>query len=137
MQRNQLNTTNMTLEELKETANNNEFHKFINTHMSCDTNKLRLKSHKDCDFDVNYAILQIECKNRIKKKLPELFDKHNFLFPNTLSTEQCTAESIAKFHASLLSPNASVLDLTAGLCIDAYYISKSVKSVTLKSRFTT
>ena len=130
MQRNQLNTTNMTLEELRETANNNEFHKFINTHMSCDTNKLRLKSHKDCDFDVNYAILQIECKNRIKKKLPELFGKHNFLFPNTLSTEQCTAESIAKFHASLLSPNASVLDLTAGLCIDAYYISKSVKSVT-------
>ena len=86
LQRNQLNTTNMTLEELKETANNNEFHKFINTHMSCDTNKLRLKSHNDCDFDVNYAILQIECKNRIKKKLPELFDKHNFLFPNTLST---------------------------------------------------
>ena len=70
MQRNQLNTTNMTLEELKETANNNEFHKYINTHMSCDTNKLRLKSHKDCDFDVNYAILKLNAKIELRKNYP-------------------------------------------------------------------
>lgn len=120
----------MDKETLKQLSSNNDFFDFINDNLSADTNKLRLKSFKDKSFDVNFAILQIDCKNRIKKKLPEIYGNNKFLFPHILSTEQCTAQEIAKFHASLLDKNEIVLDMTAGLCIDTYYISKTVKEVT-------
>ena len=120
----------MTDEILNNLKSNDVFHKFIINNSNAETTKLRLKKFRDLNFDVNFAILQIDCKKRIKKKLPEIYSYQNFFFPNTLSTEQCTAEEIAKFHASLLGNNESILDMTAGLCIDSYYISKSVKEVT-------
>lgn len=120
----------MNLEELNSLRNNPKFQEFIKENINSDTNKLRLKKFKECSFDVKFAILQIECKNRIKKKLPEIYQSNSFFFPNILSTEQCTAQEIAQFHAKLLSSQDTVLDMTAGLCIDTYYISKSVKHVT-------
>lgn len=120
----------MDFETLYNLHNNTEFKKFITANINADTNKLRLKIFQNLSFDVKFAILQIDCKNRIKKKLPEIFELDSMLFPNILSTEQCTAEEIAKFHASLLSPENTVLDLTAGLCIDSLYISRVVKHVT-------
>ena len=120
----------MDLKTLINLNNNVEFKNFIRSNINADTNKLRLKNFQGLSFDVKFALLQIDCKNRIKKKLPEIFESDKMLFPSILSTEQCTAEEIAKFHASLLSPENTVLDLTAGLCIDTYYISKVVKNVT-------
>lgn len=120
----------MDLQILHSLKNNQEFKNFIQSNIDNDTNKLRLKKYQGLSFDVKFAILQIDCKNRIKKKLPEIYESDSMLFPNILSTEQCTAELIAKFHASLLSSENTVLDLTAGLCIDTYYISKKVKHVT-------
>jgi hypothetical protein len=108
---------------------NESFFQFVEKNLGENVNKLRLKKFNE-DFDVKFAILQIECLCRIKKKLPEIYDKRNFLFPNILATEQCTAEIIAKFHASLFRPTDKVLDMTAGLCIDTYYIAKKVESVT-------
>ena len=120
----------MNLETLNKLINNQDYLEFIKKNLNANTNALRLKKFNDVSFDSKFAILQIDCKQRIKKKLPEIFDNYLFLFPSILSTEQCTAETIAKFHASLISSNDSVLDLTAGLCIDAYYISKNAKNVT-------
>lgn len=120
----------MDLKTLINLNNNVEFKNFIRSNINADTNKLRLKNFQELSFDVKFALLQIDCKNRIKKKLPEIFESDKMLFPCILSTEQCTAEEIAKFHASLLSPENTVLDLTAGLCVDTYYISKVVKNVT-------
>lgn len=120
----------MDKEFLEQISTNADFFEFIERNINTDTNSLRLKSFKDKTFDVNFAITQIDCKNRIKKKLPEIFKNKSFLFPHSLSTEQCTAEAIAKFHSSLFNSNDTVLDLTAGLCIDTYYISRCVKHVT-------
>lgn len=120
----------MTTEELETLDNNQQFHEFIQQNINADVNKLRLKKWNDFSFDTKFAILQIECKNRIKKKLPSIFRIQDFYFPNLLSTEQCTAERIAQFHSTLLNENDSVLDMTAGLCIDAFHISQKVKEVT-------
>ena len=120
----------MNLETLHKLINNQDYLEFMKNNLNANTNALRLKKFNDVSFDSKFAILQIDCKQRIKKKLPEIFDNNLFLFPNIISTEQCTAETIAKFHASLISSDDSVLDLTAGLCIDAYYISKNAKNVT-------
>ncbi len=119
----------MNQEELANLLNKKDFKNFINAHISDDVNNLRLK-YANCSSAIKFAILQIECKNRIKKKLPEIYNSSSFLYPNVISTEQCTAQEIAEFHASLFNKNDKVLDLTAGLCIDTYFISKKVRHVT-------
>ncbi len=120
----------MNFNELHSIQKNKHYKEFIEANIDADTNKLRLKKFRETSFDIKFAILQIDCKKRIKKKLPEIYQSDSFLFPNILSTEQCTAEKIAKFHASLLNSQDTVLDMTAGLCIDTYYLSKTAKSIT-------
>ena len=109
---------------------NKEFYDFIITNINADTNVLRLKNYKDYTFDVKFAILQIDCRKRIKEKLPEIYNIPSFIFPSILATEQCTAQEIAKFHASLLTKDDNVLDMTCGLCVDTYYMSKKAKRIT-------
>lgn len=109
---------------------NDDFYKFISTHKNDSTNALRLKKFKDITFDPKFAILQIECRKKTASKIPELNSSGQFLFPSLLLAEQCTSEIVAKFHATLFENCNSVLDMTAGLCIDSYYISKKAKSVT-------
>lgn len=120
----------MNLESLYALINNEDYFEFIKEYLNSNTNTLRLKRFNETTYDSKFAILQIDCKQRIKKKLPELYENHSFIFPSILSTEQCTAEIIAKFHASLISSDDTVLDLTAGLCVDAFYISKKATKVT-------
>lgn len=120
----------MSTEYIEQLLQNPEYHKFIESHIADDIHSLYLKTFNELSFDVKFAILQIECKQRIKNKLSEIYNNKYFLFPSILSTEQCTAETIAKFHSSLFNDKDSVLDMTAGLCIDTYYISKKVKHIT-------
>ena len=122
--------TAMKIEELQELIKNENYIKFVADNLNADTNALRLKKFPELSFDVKFAILQIDCKNRIKKKLPKIYEDASFLFPNILSTEQCTAQQIAEFHASLLNDSDKVLDMTAGLCIDTFFISQRVQHVT-------
>lgn len=107
-----------------------DFFSFIEEHINDDPNLLRLKNFKGKNFDVKFAILQIECLQRIKHKLPELYNTRKFLFSSVLATEQCTSEKIAKFHASLFNQSDSVLDMTAGLCVDSFYLASKVSKVT-------
>lgn len=112
-------------------SENREYEEFINRHISSDVVTLRLKyAGKHLPFDLNSALIQIECRQKIKSKLPFLLSYPNFIFPSVLASEQSTAEDIARFHASLIPENAKVLDLTCGLGIDSYFISRNASSVT-------
>ena len=108
---------------------NAEFYEFIKKNADCDANKLRLKKMSNFPFDIELAITQIECRKKIKKKLPDIYNS-NFLFPSILSTEQCTCEIVAKFHAEIVGNIGNMLDMTAGLGIDDYYISKCSTQIT-------
>lgn len=115
---------NNTMDIVTEYGIGPDFFEYIESHKSCDTAKLLLASKKPCPaFDLKFAILQIECRKRISRKVPELAGMPHFIFPSALSTEQCTCQPVAQFHASLLDGCANVLDLTAGLGIDDYYIA--------------
>lgn len=108
---------------------NADFFKYIKTNIAtADVMKLILKS-ENCEFDKKFAVLQIECRNKYISKLPEILLNEKFLFPKTICGEQCTHETIAKLHASMFHPGENVLDMTMGLGIDTYYISKIVESV--------
>lgn len=108
---------------------NEAMFRFIREHIDDDVNKLRLKRYPQAEFDVDFAITQIECRKRIRRKLPEIYDDGRFLFPSLLSTEQATCETIAKYHAAIVGEVDCVLDMTAGLCIDDYYIANVAKHV--------
>ena len=53
-----------------------------------------------------------------------------FLFPTALSAEQCTSDILADFHASLIAPGCTMLDLTCGLGIDVYHAARRASEVT-------
>ncbi|MFI3240372.1 MAG: class I SAM-dependent methyltransferase [Bacteroidales bacterium] len=105
---------------------NDNFFDFIADNSGKDSNQLRLKygnSSSNYDFDIKLAILQIECRAKARKKIPELLANPRFIFPMAISAEQCTSEVIARFHATLFNGYRSILDMSAGLCVDSYYIS--------------
>lgn len=75
-------------------------------------------------------ILQDECRRRASRKLAAtLLCAPAFRFPTALSVEQCTADNVADFHASLVAAGTRVVDLTCGLGIDAFHIARKAREV--------
>lgn len=104
--------------------------KWIKAHYNDDVSKLRLRNHKTGDSDIDFAILQIECRHRAQRKLSATLRNPRFIFPTSLSAEQCTSDALAEFHTSLIVPGETVLDMTCGLGIDSFHIAGVAKSVT-------
>lgn len=93
-----------------------------------DVNRLRLTHHGDPSMTT--VIDQIECRARTSKKLASTLSTHPlFIFPSVLSAEQCTSDSLAFFHASLIPVGAGVLDMTCGLGIDAIHLATKAACV--------
>lgn len=76
-------------------------------------------------------ILQEECRRRASKKLAAtLVSAPGFRFPTRLSAEQASADEVAGFHASVIPEGKRVVDLTAGLGIDAFHLAAKSCEVT-------
>ncbi len=103
---------------------------YVERNAGADTARLMLKSEPGLPFSKALAVTQIECRRRARGKIPGLLAHREFVFPKPISAEQCTHERVAQLHASLLSGAGSVLDMTMGLGVDAYYVSQRVGSVT-------
>ena len=108
------------------------FYKFIKDHQDSDPHNLIIRRGGVGLSDEEYreAVLQIECRRRTRHKLSTIVGNEEFLFPDTLSSEQASDERIAEFHSTLLSGGESVLDMTAGLGIDAMALSGKASEVT-------
>ncbi|MDE6336085.1 MAG: RsmD family RNA methyltransferase, partial [Muribaculaceae bacterium] len=92
---------------------------FIKCHIKENTASLRLKYHgKSSNFDLDFALTQIESRQKTKKKLLRFINNQCFIFPTTLSAEQASHEAVAAYHATLIEKNSELLDMTAGLGID-------------------
>lgn len=106
---------------------------FVRLHENDDVNALRLKytgKISDDDFDLEFALIQIEARRKCRKKIPSFVGNPYFIFPTLVSSEQASNEAVARFHASLISSGASLLDLTAGLGIDDMTFAKAGIKVT-------
>jgi len=105
--------------------------KWIEEHRNDDTTKLRLSCRKKDDASVyEFAIMQIECRKKTAKKLHSTLQSSHFVFPTTLSAEQCTSDNLAEFHATLINEGETILDMTAGLGIDAFHLAQKAKRIT-------
>lgn len=92
---------------------------FIRTHRNEDPATLRLAyAGKTLPFDPEFAVTQIECRKKAAGKLGA-FISDDFIFPTVTSAEQASCRQVAAFHASLIDRGENILDMTAGLGIDA------------------
>lgn len=107
---------------------NTEVQDFINANLNEDISKLLLNGISFSEIETKDIIKQIEAKKRSKKKLPTWFNSKNIYFPNKLNIEQTSSEVTANYKANLVSGN-SLIDLTGGFGVDAYYFSKRIKNV--------
>lgn len=102
---------------------------FIEKNLNTDISSLLLK--KPFFDTVTNAELaeQLEAKNKCKQKLPLWYNTPNIYYPNKLNIEQTSSEETAQYKASLVQ-GKSLIDLTGGYGIDAYYFSKKIDTVT-------
>lgn len=100
-----------------------EMQRWIALHEKEDTARLLLRHHGEPG--VTQAVTQIECRKKAASKLPRLLENPAFMFPHTLSAEQCTSEALAEFHASLAGEGKEILDMTAGLGVDAMTMARN------------
>lgn len=107
---------------------NTEVQDFINANLNEDISKLLLNGISFSEIEAKDIIKQIEAKKSSKKKLPTWFNSKNIYFPNKLNIEQTSSEVTANYKANLVSGN-SLIDLTGGFGVDAYYFSKRIKNV--------
>lgn len=108
-----------------------EYLEFIKDHEHSDVNALRLQYHgKSMPFSVDDACMQIEMRRKTAGKLPWFLRHPGFRFGTAQSAEQATNQNIALFHAFLIGRNRRVLDMTAGLGIDAMTIALRSNHVT-------
>lgn len=95
---------------------------------NADVDRLRLSAHGD--EDKMFAITQIDCRRRTRRKLgATLAHVPRFIFPSTLAAQQSTSDALAAFHASLVGNGDRVIDMTGGLGIDALHIAQNASSV--------
>ncbi len=106
---------------------------FIEQHAKEDTVSLRLKMSGKKSvpiFPLEEALTQIEARQKTRRKLPTFIANREFMFPSIVAAEQATNEAVARYHASLVEPATSLLDMTAGLGIDDLTFAQSGVHVT-------
>ncbi|MFP4845950.1 THUMP-like domain-containing protein [Winogradskyella sp. PE311] len=107
---------------------NTEIQDFIDSNLKSDIASLLLKGIDFEGTDSKDIIEQIEAKIRCEKKLPTWYATANIYYPNKLNIEQTSSEISAAYKANLVSGN-SLIDLTGGFGIDAFYFSKTIDYV--------
>jgi len=108
---------------------NTKVQDFINAYLKSDITKLILKGSPFANISIQEIAEQISAKVKCEKKLPTWFSAENIYFPNRLNIEQTSSEITAKYKANLVS-GESLIDITGGFGVDAYFFSQKVKNVT-------
>ena len=110
---------------------------FIISHSEDDTSRLILGRDKWPDVDVPLAVNIIECRRKIRQKLPEWYAVPGLIFPDRICAEQSSSSFTANYKASvagrILSSIAAdgrrIADLTGGLGVDSLAFSSVVDKV--------
>lgn len=106
-----------------------EVQDYINKNLKIDPSVLILKGIPFTELKVSEVVEQIEAKNKCEKKLPTWFRQDNIYYPNKLNIEQTSSELTADYKSRLIK-GKTLIDLTGGFGVDAYYFSKHFEEVT-------
>ncbi len=101
---------------------------FIKTYRHEDVAKLLFRKDRFLNVNIPFAIQQIAGYKKALEKLPNLAKNEHFLYPATISLEQCSSEQTACYKADLLNEKI-VADITGGFGIDSFFISDKAREV--------
>lgn len=80
---------------------------FILEHENDDTSALLLARHRFPDIDIDLAVTTIECRRRLRRKVPSWYAVPSLRFPSRLAAEQCSSEETALVKARVAHSIAS------------------------------
>ena len=105
---------------------------FIQEHENDDTARLMLSGNRWPDIDIDKAVTIIECRKKIRTKLPEWYEIPEIIYPDRLSFEQSSSSATAKYKASIadrIVNGGRIADLTGGLGADSIAFSRVASQV--------
>lgn len=104
---------------------------FVSEHAAADPYLLKLKLRpENYDFDLDFALLQIAARQKTRQKLASFISNPGFIFPDALSAEQASHQAVAHYHSLSVTEGSTLLDMSAGLGIDAMAAALAGASVT-------
>ena len=75
-----------------------------------------------------WLVTQAQCYQIAKRKIPDWWAKAQVVFPDPQAVEQASSEWLARWKQTLIPPQVDTLvDLSTGLGVDAYFIGKRLK----------
>lgn len=99
---------------------------FLSEHANDDTARLLFSAARYPGIDVRWAVEQIEARKQIRNKLPEWYAMADRLvMGGRIPAEQCSSEQTARYKQSLVV-GSSLCDLTSGMGVDLYYMSRGL-----------
>ena len=101
---------------------------FINKNLNTDAAKIALAKSPFHEVSSAELASQIRAKKKSEKKLPTWFNTPCIFYPASLSIEQTSSEITARYKASIVSGD-TLIDITGGFGVDAYYFSAQNKEV--------
>ena len=104
---------------------------FIKDHATDDLTRLLLSAAKYPGMDIPFLVDQIAVRRQIREKLPSWFENGQLVFP----AKQCSSEQTAAYKQELIGESWTICDLTGGLGIDSYFLSRKAKQLTYIERF--
>lgn len=69
---------------------------------------------------------QVLLKDKLRSKLPEWSERGVYI-PHRVNLEQATSEPLAKYKQCFIKEDTRLLDLTAGLGVDSYYMAQPAR----------
>lgn len=105
-----------------------EVQDFIEANVHKDISKLAFQKNPFAAIDYALLLNQIAAKSKSEHKLPTWYNSKGIVYPPKISVEQTSSEDTAAYKATIVS-GETLIDLTGGFGIDAYYFSKKIKSV--------
>lgn len=108
---------------------------FIQEHSGDDLSRLLLSASRYPEIDIPFIAAQIAARRQIRDKLPSWYEQEDLVFPSKLAAEQCSSEATAKYKQRLVEDGNLVCDLTGGMGVDSYYLSRKAQKVIYIERY--
>ncbi len=115
--------------EPKSLAPSDEERQLIKENRGKNPHDVALRLRKSDVVRPSFVAEQVDGWNRLAVKVPSWAEKEGLYFPFSVSLQQCSSESVARWRAQLVDGD-SLLDLTGGLGVDCYFMGMECKRVT-------
>lgn len=108
---------------------------FITENRDKDIHQLSLQRNINPQVNLAFALRQIAGKQKVKHKIPTIYNTDDILYPAKLPLEQSSSEITALYKSTLCEGN-TLADLTGGFGVDTFFLSSNFQHVTYIERQT-